>query len=201
MSKCSIEGCNGLGDKQSSGKRIFKKGLCTKHYSKLLIYGDPLVKFKVYGENRTVHPLYIVYKNMKSRCLNTNNPDYEHYGGRGITICKEWLGLKGFPTFVTDMGIPTKGLTLDRIDNDLGYYKDNCRWATREVQNLNQRKRSNNPGVNFNKVHQRWIAVLKRNKIIEHFSYHLTKESAIKARFDAEEFYTKNLQHDTRNHT
>lgn len=191
--KCYIEGCNSPGEKQSSGTEIFKKGLCNKHYSKLQRYGNPFVEIKVYGENRTMHPLYAIYKNMKSRCLNTKNPDYKHYGGRGITICKEWLGTKGFSTFITDMGMPEKGLTLDRKDNNLEYSKINCRWATREVQNLNQRKRNANPGVNFNKARQKWIAVLKRNKIVKHYSYHLTKDLAIQARLEAENIYNQKI--------
>src|SRR5262249_13199822 len=61
---------------------------------------------------------------------------YKHYGGRGIGVCDEWRF--SAESFYRDMGEP-RGLTLDRIDNDKGYQKDNCRWATQEEQARNKR--------------------------------------------------------------
>lgn len=75
------------------------------------------------------HPLYGTWQGMKTRCYNPNSINYKDYGGRGITICDEWKN--SFKQFVTDMGLKPSSLhTLDRIDNDLNYNKDNCRWAT-----------------------------------------------------------------------
>lgn len=81
---------------------------------------------------------HATWSHMLSRCNNPNNKDYAHYGGRGITVCERW---HSFENFHADMGPrPTPKHTLDRIDNELGYFPDNCRWATRLVQGGNTRK-------------------------------------------------------------
>lgn len=85
---------------------------------------------------------YIAWQNLRQRCLNTNHRDYPHYGGRGITVCDRW---ETFANFLADMGEPAAGLTLDRINNDAGYFPDNCRWATWAVQRRNQRKKVSVP--------------------------------------------------------
>jgi hypothetical protein len=74
---------------------------------------------------------------MKSRCANSNYSHYKYYGGRGIKVCQEWVD--SFETFMADMGVRPDGGTLDRIDSDGDYTKENCRWATREQQVDNRR--------------------------------------------------------------
>ena len=84
------------------------------------------------------HELYKVWDSMKQRCYNQNNPGYKNYGGRGIKVCDEWLN--DFKRFAEDMGPkPTKNHSLDRIDNNKGYYKENCRWGTKRQQGNNRR--------------------------------------------------------------
>lgn len=73
---------------------------------------------------------------MKARCDNPNTPQWNDYGGRGISYTDEWETFEGF---LKDMGEPASGLSLDRIDNDLGYSKHNCRWADVITQRINQR--------------------------------------------------------------
>ena len=87
-------------------------------------------------------PEYHAWMNMKSRCLNPKNERYPRYGGRGIVICAEWLGPKGFPNFFRDMGEkPTPSHQIDRKDTDGNYSKENCHWAT-PVQQMNNTSRN-----------------------------------------------------------
>lgn len=81
---------------------------------------------------------YSSWAHMKERCRNPRCKDYPNYGGRGISYCKRW---EQFENFLADMGEPLPGLTLDRKNNNRGYSKSNCRWATRKQQSINQRIR------------------------------------------------------------
>ncbi len=84
----------------------------------------------------TVSPTYSVWRSMIQRCTNTKVNSYKLYGGRGITVCERW---SDFSNFVADMGERPPGLSLDRRDNDKGYSKANCRWATAAEQTANRR--------------------------------------------------------------
>lgn len=73
--------------------------------------------------------LYNSWCNMKARCLNPKHPKYHRYGGRGITVCEEWLDIVAFVEWAKKNGYQ-EGLTIDRIDNDKGYCPSNCQWIS-----------------------------------------------------------------------
>src|SRR5215472_1004899 len=80
---------------------------------------------------------YRSWKLMKRRCLNPNTVQWRYYGGRGIWVCQRW---RRFENFLADMGERPSGMTIDRINNDDGYYPENCRWTTQNDQLRNRRK-------------------------------------------------------------
>lgn len=85
------------------------------------------------------HPLYIKWKGMRRRCFTKTDSAYPRYGGKGITICDEWMEFSVFFDWCLSNGWKP-GLTIDRIDNDKGYSPDNCRFATGTEQVRNRKK-------------------------------------------------------------
>lgn len=84
--------------------------------------------------------LYGVWSGMRDRCTNKNNICFSTYGGRGISVCKEWRNFKVFSKWAIEHGYYEGcNLTIDRIDNDKGYCPENCRITTNEVQQNNRR--------------------------------------------------------------
>lgn len=124
-------------------------------------------------------PEYRAWRHIKDRVFNEKCVSYEHYGGRGIKVCDEWLV---FENFLKDVGFrPTANHSLDRIDNDGDYTPDNFRWTSKRVQAQNTRVMKNNTsgfrGVCYFKQGQRskrWLARVGKVKV----GYFLTKEQA-----------------------
>lgn len=103
------------------------------------------------------YPGYQSWDSMKRRCDDATHKDYAHYGAKGITYDPRW---KDISVFFADMGFCPEGHTLDRRDNDKGYYKENCRWATKSQQAQNRQifktNKSGVVGVTWNAAQQKW---------------------------------------------
>lgn len=82
---------------------------------------------KIHGGSKT--RLYNIWYGMKNRCLVETHTAYKYYGGRGISICDEWLDFTKFCDWALSNGY-SDGFEIDRINNDSGYEPSNCRWVT-----------------------------------------------------------------------
>lgn len=137
-------------------------------------------------EKATTHGLsnssiYKIWSGMIQRVTNPNNKRYSDYGGRGVTVCEKWLDFEGF---YEDMGDRPEGKTLDRVDNNLGYCKENCKWSTLSEQQSNRRPNRDSKtrlGVSFCKQTQKWKARLVVNKRDVWLGRHSEYEDACRA--------------------
>lgn len=96
-------------------------------------------RFVTHGHKRggKLTRVYTAWCNMLQRCLNPKVKNFSDYGGRGIQVCERWLK---FENFFADMGECPPGMSIDRRDNNGNYEPDNAQWATRQMQNRNQRR-------------------------------------------------------------
>lgn len=104
---------------------------------------------------------YVSWADMKARCKYPSNENYERYGGRGITVCERWID--SYENFLEDMGEPTKGLTLERKNNDGNYSPENCKWATDIEQVRNRRSNHNLTYNGETKCLVEWSEILNIN--------------------------------------
>jgi len=91
------------------------------------------------GNENECRLLFYVWNNMQQRCHMSHHKDYHRYGGRGITVCREWSGRGGYSRFV-EWSLPhgyQRGLMLDRIENNGNYEPVNCRFVTPKESSRN----------------------------------------------------------------
>lgn len=186
---CKVENCTSKGMINKNNTEIFPKGFCSKHYLKFRKYGNPLLIKHVIGEDRMKHPLYNTYCSMIGRCRNPNNPKYKNYGQRGIKVHENWLGSTGFNNFCQDMGNKPKDKTLDRIDVNGDYSKENCKWSTFHEQACNKRNNNSIVGVYFYSKLNKYKAAISVNKKQIHLGLFNSLKEAVKARKEAENKY------------
>lgn len=124
---------------------------------------------------------YEAWRHMKDRCLNPNNKSYLDYGGRGIFVCERWQS--SFVNFLKDMKICPKNYSLDRIDNNEGYYLRNCRWTTSQQQVLNRRVFNSKLGyTGISKRNNTFVARFKWNYKLHYIGNFKTIKEAVEAR-------------------
>ena len=179
-----IEGLGRIFPTENSKERrrrygIYKCGFCGTNFKAR----TPSVKFgntkscgcyrkRRVSESHKTHGLggtrlYDTWTNMKDRVLNPKNKQYNDYGGRGITICEDWLDIRNFYNWAMENGYSDE-LSLDRIDNGGNYYPENCRWVTKTIQSRNQRIGKNNTsgykGVSYDKKSGKYRVKITVNK-------------------------------------
>lgn len=138
---------------------------------------------------------YKSWASMKERCTNPNSRVYKYYGGAGITFDDRW---NDYTLFLEDMGErPSLEYSIDRIDNKLGYTKDNCRWANDTLQRINtsisSRNTSGHVGVTYHKTNKKWHSYIGINGEVINLGFYESKEDAIKARLEGELKYWSNI--------
>lgn len=124
------------------GKEVIVQGahLVSGHTQSCGCYNKDRIKETFVTHGGTGTRLFRIWSSMKTRCYNQKSKTYGYYGGRGITVCDEWLhDFEAFRAWALSNGYHNE-LTLDRIDCDEGYSPSNCRWATWHEQRINQRR-------------------------------------------------------------
>lgn len=136
--------------------------------------------------NPTTHILFNTWRMMNVRCYDERHKAFHRYGGRKITVCPEWYwgNPEGFYNFLIDMGCRVINTTLDRIDNNRGYSKDNCKWSSKKEQqnNLGVGVKNTSGVIGVIKKGSRWTA----NTLL-HGRYKILGNFDLKE--DAEVFY------------
>jgi hypothetical protein len=183
---------------RTTSKKVLWKCICdcgneTKTDSGSLVTGNTTSCGCVLKEAITKHggwnkSSYNTWRAMVRRCTNPKDKDYPRYGGKGVTVCPEWLE---YANFAKDMGEPVGDETLDRINVYGNYEPANCRWAGVMTQNRNTRLRVNSTtgftGVSV--VGKRYMAKITANRKSYYSKLFDTAEEAAAARKELERIH------------
>lgn len=131
---------------------------------------------------------YNTWRAMIRRCVVQTDKDYPRYGGKGVSVCPEWMS---YENFVADMGEPAGDETLDRIDVYGNYEPSNCRWAGVKTQNRNVRLRpdSKTGYIGVSKVGEKFMAKITVGQKAYYSKMLLTVEEAAAARKELERLH------------
>lgn len=170
--------CNNTKPIKATNLRTGKATSCNCDWSEKI--GKSKTK---YGKSQQRSKEYNAWMGMRVRCRDKNYHAYHRYGGRGITICKEW---ESFEAFHKDMGdAPFKNAQLDRIDNDKGYSPENCRWVTPKENSNNrgkQKSKSGYTGVFYKERLSKYEVNFSVNRKHKYVGVFKTLEEAVNAR-------------------
>lgn len=183
MRLCSITGC----ERKHEGN-----GFCRNHNRRYKKYGDPLHPIIIGKHKKIKTPEYRAWARMKERCFNKKCKSYKDYGGKGVTVCPEWVS--DFLSFYSYIGErPSPSHSLDRINVYGNYEPGNVRWADRFTQARNKRVGVQNKtgvrGVYLYKPTKRWVANITVNKKRIILGYFKSFSEAVNARKSAEDKY------------
>lgn len=164
---------------------------CSKHCAALA------TRSTVTGGNEK-HPLYTRWLAMKQRCFNVTHSSYKNYGGRGITVEPFLQDFKNYANYATSLeGYNEENLSnmqLDRIDNNIGYCRDNLRWVIRSANIANTRKCndakwSSYKGISYSIKNHKWIArIVFKGKLL----FNKTFDTEYKAALARDAFIIQN---------
>ncbi len=148
----------------AAGRLIAGKSLSCNHAARSAIISAVNAQI-ARGERRhgstkhggTSSPEWHSWRSMVERCRNPNRRDWKRYGGRGIKVCARWQGADGFANFLADMGPRGDGGSVERLENAIGYFPDNCRWRPRidQAGNQDQNRLCNVSAILVRQLHAR----------------------------------------------
>lgn len=188
--KCLCDCGNITTSSITSLKSGHKKSCGCLHVKSAQQQGIKNIKHGFARELTGTEKLYRTWLNMKARCYNPKRRDYKNYGAKGIQVCDDWKNnFVNFKDWALNSGY-TDGLTIDRIQNDKGYFPHNCRWVTMKQQ---QRNTTRNHFVTYNgqtKCIAEWESELNMN--------HGTLATRLKNGWDIEKAFTQPIRKSTR---
>jgi hypothetical protein len=176
-------------------KTTFKTKICDAKHNR--VNGCKSCGRKTHGESGAKSSLYGRWLVMKDRCNNHNHKNYARYGGRGITVCKEFNeSYEAYREYVTSLPDYNLSLSIDRIDNNKGYERGNLRWASKSTQSRNTACLYNHNTTGYRGVHQ-YYGIFKARISVDGKRIHIgTFSTSIEAGLAYNEYIkNNNLEH------